>query len=112
MDFEIVQNDIYLDDCLSGEENVKKALKRADDLELVLNRGGFTLKGITFTEGDPPSALSIDDSSDNLAGMKWFPKKDLLALDIGELNFAKMQRGKPKYHTIQIDKTKLCFKKG
>ena len=94
MDFETVQNDIYLDDCLSGEENVKKVLKRADDLELVLNRGGFTLKGITFTESDPPSALLIDDSSDNLAGMKWFPKKDLLALDIGELNFAKMQRGK------------------
>ena len=50
---QIVQNDIY----------VKKALKRADELELVLNCGGFTLKGITFTRGDPPSALSTEDSS-------------------------------------------------
>ena len=40
----IVQNDISVDDCLSGEENVEKALKRADELELVLDRGGFTLK--------------------------------------------------------------------
>ena len=91
---QIVQNDIFVDDCLSGEENVKKASKRADELELVLNCGGFTVKGITFTGGDPPKALSTDDSSVNVAGMKWFPKKDLIALGIGELNFAKKQCGK------------------
>ena len=55
----------------------------------MLNRGGLFLKGITLTGSDPPSALSTDDSSVNVAEMKWFPKKDLLALDIGELNFAK-----------------------
>ena len=55
----------------------------------MLNRGGFFLKGITLTGGDPPSALSTDDSSVNVAEMKWFPKKDLLTLDVGELNFAK-----------------------
>ena len=54
---QIVQNDIYVDNCSSGEENVEKALQRADELELVLNRSGFTLKGITFTGGDPPSTL-------------------------------------------------------
>ena len=58
---QIVQNDIY-------------ALQRADKLELVLNRGGLTLKGITFTGGDPPSVLSTEDSSVNVAGMKCFPK--------------------------------------
>ena len=67
---QVVQNDIYVDDCLLREENVEKALERADDLELMLNGGGFTLKGITFTGGDPPSALS----SVNVAGMKWFLK--------------------------------------
>ena len=60
----------------------------------MLNRGRFTLKGITFTGGDPPSALSTDSSSVNVAEMKWFPKEDRLALNIGELNFAKKQRGK------------------
>ena len=55
----------------------------------MLNRGGLFLKGITLTGSDPPSALSTDDSSVNVAEMKWVPKKDLLALDIGELNFAK-----------------------
>ena len=67
---QMVQNDIYVDDCLSGDENVEKALQRANELELVLNHGSFTLKGITFTGSDPPSALSIDDSRVNVAGIK------------------------------------------
>ena len=55
---------------MSEEKNVEKALQGADELELVLNCVGFTLKGVTFNGGDPPSALSTDDSSVNVAGMK------------------------------------------
>ena len=62
---------------LVRQKNVEKALERVDELELVLNRGGFTLKGITFTGSDPQSALSTDDSSVNVAGIKRFSKKDL-----------------------------------
>ena len=29
-----------------------------------------------------------------MAGMKWFPNEDMLSFDIGELNFAKKERGK------------------
>ena len=43
--------------------------------------------------------LSNDESSINVAGMKWYPKKDLMSLDISELNFAKKNRGKkPSQH--------------
>ena len=104
---EIVQNDIYLDDCLSREENVEKTLQRADELELVLNHVDFTLNGITLTGGDLPSALLTDDSCVNLAGMKWFPKEDLLALNIGELNFAKKQHGKKPVQHQDIIPSKL-----
>ena len=35
--------------------------------------------------------------------MKWFPKEDLLVLDIGELNIAKKQHGKkPVQHQNNI----------
>ena len=34
---------MQMTDCLSEEENVEKALKKADELELMLNNG-FTLK--------------------------------------------------------------------
>ena len=91
---QIVQHDIYVDDCLSGEDSMKKAMVRADQLELVLNRGGFSLKGVTFSGKDPPSALSADESSINVAGMKWLPKDDIVSLDISKLNFAKKHRGK------------------
>ena len=63
-------------------------------MELVINRGGFSLKGITFSGKEPPSTLSADNTSINVAGMKWFPKEDMISLDISELNFAKKQRGK------------------
>ena len=57
-------------------------------------RGGFSLKGITFSGKEPPSTLSADNTSINVAGMKSFPKEDMISLDISELNFAKKQRGK------------------
>ena len=75
---QVVQQDIYVDDCLSGEESMKKAMLRANQLEVVLNRGGFSLKGVTFSGTDPPSKLSKDDSSLNVADMKWFPKDDVV----------------------------------
>ena len=73
-----------------------------------MNRGGFTLNGMTFTGGDPTSALSTDDSSVNAAGMKWFPKKDLLALETDELNFAKKEREKKPVQHQNIIPTKLA----
>ena len=60
----------------------------------MLNKGGFHLKGITFSRYDPPENLSNDDKSVTVAGMKWFPKLDVLSLNIGEWNFGKKNRGK------------------
>ena len=37
----IVEKDVYVDDCLSGAQNLKHSIIRADQIELVLNRGGF-----------------------------------------------------------------------
>lgn len=46
-----------------------------------------------------PTTLSTDDSSSNVAGMKWFPREDLLSLNISGLNFAKKNIGKkPSQH--------------
>lgn len=45
---QIVQNDIYADDFLSGENTDELDLQRADQLETVLNQGGFFTKTATF----------------------------------------------------------------
>ena len=111
---QIVQNDIYVDDCLSGK-NTELSLEKADQLELVLNRGGFSLKGVTFSKRDPPNNLSADYCSVNVARMKWFPKEDMVSLDIGEFNFAKKQRGQRTVqgrHTIPFNlKRRQCVSK-
>ena len=103
----MVQNDIYVYGCLSCEGNVETALQRADKLQLALNHRGFTLKGVTFTGSEPTSVLSTDNSSVNLAGIK-------LNCPIKFCQKAAWKRNctTPKQHTIQIDRTKLCFKSG
>ena len=40
---EIVKNNVYVDDCISVEQSKREALKRADELKVVINRGGFVL---------------------------------------------------------------------
>ena len=63
--------------------------KEQINLNWVLNVGGLSLKDVTFSGKDSPIALSADDSSINVTGMKWFPREDLLPFDISELNFSK-----------------------
>ena len=75
---EIIPEDIYVVDRLSGEESWSKVMTVTDELTLV----------------DPPDELSNDGKSINVEGMKWHSKNDEISFDIGELNFAKKQRGK------------------
>ena len=90
----VVDKDVYVDDCLSGESTTDLAHQRADELELVLKRGGFKLKGFTFSGKPPLKDLSRDGVTINTAGSKWDPEKDVLSFDIKDLNFAKKKRGK------------------
>lgn len=99
---EIVCKDVYVDDCLSGEVTKEKALQRADELELVLQRGGFSLKGISMTGSNPPSNLSSDGKTIGVAGLTWEPKSDLIYLDVKEINFAKKHRGRKTQAMFEI----------
>ena len=83
---EIVERDIYVDDCMSGCSLHALAQQRTDELELVLNHGGFTLKGFAISGHDPEESLTSDGSSLCVAGQRWYPKEDLITLDIKELN--------------------------
>ena len=86
--------DVYVDDCISGADSKVNEFKLSDELEITLNRGGFSLKGFTFSGSLPHEALSHDGESINVAGLKWYPEVDEIALDISELNFSKKHRGK------------------
>ena len=86
---DIVNNDVYVDDCISGEMTHEETLKATDELKLSLGNGNFTLKGITFSGEDPDVTLSEDGKSVKTGGLIWFPKEDYIMLNIGDLNFAK-----------------------
>ena len=91
---EIVHKDVYVDDCITGENTLEEVHQSAEDLELVLAKGGYKLKGVTFV-GEPPSPnLSADGKEISVAGFKWDPKDDFIHLDVSELNFARKCRGK------------------
>ena len=90
---DIIHKDVYVDDCISGEHTIESARRRSDEIELVVNRGGFQLKGVSLSGEDPLESLTDDGITINVAGMKWYPKEDQLSLNICELNFSKRIRG-------------------
>ena len=98
----VIQEDIYVDDCISGVASEGQLYKRADELSIVLMRGGFCLKGFTFSGSKPLKELSDDGESINVAGMKWYSETDLLQLDVSPLNFAKRVRGKKMTSSPEI----------
>jgi len=90
----VITEDVYVDDCLSGEKSTSETKKLSDNVEQIIARGGYTLKGITMSGQKPHQSLSNDGVTISVAGMKWHPEKDLLSIDIKDLNFAKKYRGK------------------
>ena len=49
----LIERDIYVDDCLSGENSWDMIVQMTDDLQLVLAREGFAVKGFAFTGRHP-----------------------------------------------------------
>ena len=99
---EIINNDVLVDDCISGEESTMAANERADEMEVVLSKGGFSLKGFTFSNQDPPKHLTKDGKSIGVGGLTWYSKQDEVSLNVSELHFAKKQRGKKSTNQIGV----------
>ena len=91
---QIIQKDTYVDDCLSGQNTLDDCYERADEIEIVLARGGFALKGFTFSGHDPPDKLSDDKKSIHVGGMIWYSRDDKISLDVSPIDFSSKQRGK------------------
>ncbi|XP_066923741.1 uncharacterized protein [Clytia hemisphaerica] len=90
-----------------GENSIELARQRSQELEQVVNKGGFQLKGIVISGEDPPETMSENQQSVTVAGMKWFPKQDVISLNIGEMNFAPKRRGKKSASSTNIIPDKL-----
>ena len=104
---EIIRKDIYVDDCLSGSSTETSALKLSDELEIVVNRCGFSLKSFTFSGYPPCDSLSNDSESVGVAGLRWYPEDHKVALDISELNFSRKYCGKKSSNKINTIPSKV-----
>ena len=104
---EVIHKDIYVDDCISGDDDFEKVRVVTDDLKVVLNRGGFVLKGITVLGSDTPGHLSEDGESILVGGLRWFSKKDYLKHNIGDFNFSKKLRGRKARSDLGVVPEKL-----
>ena len=91
---EVVRDEFYMDDCLSGGHDHDDAYELAGNLETVLLKAGFKLKGFTFSGKPPLESLSKDGKFINVVGALWDPESDFIQLNIKELNFNKKKRGK------------------
>ena len=94
MAYDIIMNDVYVDDCISGEDTLEARNVSTDQVKLSLEKGGFTLKGFTFSGEDPDDHLSADGKMIMTGGLRYFPKGDFLMLNIGKINFSRKVRGR------------------
>jgi hypothetical protein len=93
--YDIMTNDLYVDDSMAARSSEQKRSETADQLSCALAKGGFRLKGITFSGMDPPDHLANEDKiSINVGGLKWFTKEDVLSINVPPLNFGKKSRGR------------------
>ena len=99
---EIIHKDTYVDDTISKEKDQVTFNKSIKELQALFKVGGFEYKGITQSGADPPSHLSEDGVSINVGGYKWFPKIDVLKLNIGPLNFSTRVRGRKDTNELGV----------
>ena len=98
--FDGIRNDTYVDDCMSGTGSEEEGFLVTDEVKLCLEKGGFTLKGFTFSGRDPDPTLSTDGKSISVGGLKWYPKDDYLMMKINDLNFSRKVRGRKADSTV------------
>ena len=92
--YEVVHEEFFMDDCLSREPTTEELHELASDLEAVLLKTGFKVKGYTFSGLPPPELLSKGKNYINVAIWRWFPEDDVVQPNVRVLNFVKKQRGK------------------
>ena len=70
-------------------------MSSASEVELVLKKGAFSLKGVTISGSDHSTSLTnLDGVSMNSLCKKWFSKEDKISLNCSDPNFGKKCTGK------------------
>ena len=99
---QVIKEDLYVDDTLSGSNSEEERKKQIDETGMALDAGGFTRKYVVLSGEEPCAEASSDQKSLKILGYKWFPKDDILTPGFSEINFNKRRRGSKKPNPFPV----------
>ena len=86
----VLQNDSYMDDVLSGEDNMELAKKLVTNVEKIAEKGSFKFKKFVFSGEFLENGEK--QPTEKVLGVNWEPSEDIIKIGI-ELNHHKKKRG-------------------
>ena len=90
----VLHSEAYMDDILSSHPTEQQMLEASKQLLQVLELGQMKVKALTYVGTKPDETVSADGRTVGLLGMCWDPVADEITLDIKDLFFGKVRRGK------------------
>ena len=84
---QVILNNTYMDDIIESVDDRKKAKQITDDIEKLLNKGGFKLKEWTYSEDlsskhEPKIPMEPCTATEKVLGVVWDPIKDNFHLKV------------------------------
>lgn len=94
---EILKNDFYVDDLISGADSINNAIAAKNELMEILKEGGMRLRKwtsnnqqllYTLPVGETEKSLQLfsDNEDSKTLGLKWNPKTDMFHFDVSWYN--------------------------
>lgn len=90
---QIIRDNTYMDDVIESTEDLLTAQKRTSDIEHLISKGGFQVKGWIFSD-DPMNQEKTtmpsepNTSTEKVLGIIWNPMKDYLCFEV-KLDFSR-----------------------
>ena len=84
----------YVDDMAASKATMEELKQLVRDAEIVFKKVDISCKGCTFDGEDPPEEVSGGEPSIGVAGLTWFPKIDVVCVNIPRLHFGHVRRGR------------------
>ena len=89
-----LQNSIYVDDVVHGENTQEQSLKTADSVRHILNKAKIGTKSFTHSGCPPADDVSSDGTSLGVLGYRYLPEPDTIGVDVKPVYFGRPKRGK------------------
>ena len=91
---ESLLNDSYMDDIVSGADDLATCETIADDILFTLKKGSMSVKGFSYSSKPPHEDMSSDGVSLGVLGYEWETLEDEMKLDTRDIFLTKIKRGK------------------